>query len=285
MLNNWHQSSVRQKHTCELTWNKKSLFGGGKENEPFWVFTVTVRVNPPHKGWGTLQKVKIMKNMFVMWCSGSVWEVAPCSVFQLQSTCKQVQTICVSTQCCYSSSTQCGQWFHVNRTVNSDWIRGEREPCGCSAPSTWEKLIRASSVPTTFSPRHRAVSRLPIGHWCRNSTPDLDHPFNNLNPVSLGCRCSFGTTSPSSLCPPFLTFLLNCGKIKPWPADPHFWVSVMANPHPSSLREQLIIIIVDQVPSSPHYHLTLWFAAIYSEVSERGIIIQTEQLPSLHSTT
>lgn len=144
--------------------------------------------------------------------------------------------------------------------------------------------IRVSSVPTTFSLRHRAVSRLPKCHWCRNSTPDLDHPFNNLNPVSLGCSCSFGTTSPSSLCPPFLTFLWNCGKIKPWPADLHFWVSVMANPHPSSLREQLIIIITteERVPSSPHYHLTLWFAAIYSEVSECGIIIQTEQLPTQH---
>lgn len=74
-----------------------------------------------------------------------------------------------------------------------------------------------------FSWRHHAVSRLPIGCWCRNSASDLNHPFNTLNSVSLGCSSSSGT---SPLCPLFLTFLRDCGKINP--ADLHFWVPAMA---------------------------------------------------------
>lgn len=133
-----------------------------------------------------------------------------------------------------------------------------------------------------FSRHHHAVSRLPIGRWCRSSTSDLNHPFNNLNPVSLGCSSSSGTTSPLSA----LFFSLSYETAERSTQSQLIHISgflLWQNPHPSSIWEQLIIV-EHQVSLSLYYHLTLWFTVIYTEVCERGFIIQTEQLPSLPNT-
>lgn len=134
----------------------------------------------------------------------------------------------------------------------------------------------------SFSRRHHAVSRLPIGRWCRSSTSDLNHPFNNLNPVSLGCSSSSGITSPLSAL--FFSLSYETGErstqSQPIPISGFL---LWPNPHPSSIREQLIIA-ERWVSLSLHYHLTLWFTVIYTEVCEGGFIIQMEQLPSLLNT-